>query len=94
MWPYQVLGILCVVFCAFAFLISLATPKVYEGFDLTVRGPVKAMEVPSDTNAMEASEEMHESVGGGEEKAKIMEGADAQPMSGTTLDTGDAETSA
>lgn len=48
MWPYQVLGILCVVFVAMLFLIGLASPHVYEGFDVTVRGPIKPMEVEDD----------------------------------------------
>jgi len=44
-WPFQVLGILCILFAGMLFLIGLATPKAYEGFDLTVRGPIKKIEV-------------------------------------------------
>jgi hypothetical protein len=40
-WPFQVLGILCVAFAGFLFLIGLATPKACEAFDPTVRGPFK-----------------------------------------------------
>lgn len=34
MWPYQVLGILCVTFAFFLFLIGAAVPRVFEGADL------------------------------------------------------------
>ena len=34
MWPYQILGILCVTFAFFLFLIGAAVPRVFEGADL------------------------------------------------------------
>ena len=35
-WPFQVLGILCVVFVASLILIGMALPDLFEGADLTV----------------------------------------------------------
>jgi hypothetical protein len=40
-WPYQVLGILCVVFAGFFIVTGIARPQLYEGFDLTTRGQIK-----------------------------------------------------
>lgn len=88
---HQVLGILCVAFAGFLFLISLATPQVYEGFDLTVRGPIKSIGVQDDehqtTEVVDQSEIAATEGNGDDEEAMPSEDApeedvakDAGPM--------------
>ena len=50
------MGILCVAFAAFIFLVGVASPKAYEGFDLTVRGPIKKIVVHDMDPTMEADQ--------------------------------------
>jgi solute carrier family 6 (neurotransmitter transporter, GABA) member 1 len=64
-WPFQVLGILCVVFAAFLILVGLAMPVVYEPYDIPYRKALEARTDPTEptsTKKEEISEGQEEEV--------------------------------
>jgi len=60
-WPFQVLGILCVVFVIVLMLVGLIMPDMYEGFDLAVdkdrEEADQAKQLDDDVEAAEANAE-------------------------------------
>lgn len=53
-WPYQVLGILLVVFVACLILVGMALPSVFEGADLTVGRALGEVSVRPDESAKDS----------------------------------------
>ena len=61
MWPFQILGILTVVFSGFLILVGVAMPSAFEGADLTTieRAPVKEVEAEAPVEDVEETGEDH-----------------------------------
>ena len=51
-WPFQILGILCVVFAGILVLVGIATPNVYLGFDIPAKNELLAAAAASKNEAM------------------------------------------
>lgn len=67
-WPYQVLGILCVVFAICLILIGIAMPVIYEPFDKPYQESL--------LEANKVTEDVKELEGAGDEDVKKLDGAE------------------